>query len=124
MQSFGRFCKQKKPLKTGWTTRPFCGYIHGSYMKNSPLVNVLLVLTAVSAVLSVVLCWSYITSARQLRILQQAVAAANQNRAVLNALATEAVEYGKTNPAINPLLEQLGARPLARTNTPAPKAGK
>lgn len=89
-------------------------------MKNSPLVNVLLVMTVISALLSVFLCYSFISSARQLRTLQQAVGMVNQNRQVLNALASDAVEYSKSNPAINPLLEQLGAKPVAKSPAPAP----
>ena len=93
-------------------------------MRNSPLVNVLLVMTAISALLSVFLCWSYISNARQLRTLQQAIGMANQNRQVMNALAMDALEYSKTNPAINPILEAVGAKPSTKTGTPAPKTNK
>ncbi len=91
-------------------------------MKNSPLVNVLLVMTAISALLSVFLCYRYISSSRQLRTLQQAVAAMNQNRAILNALAADAVEYSKSNSAINPLLESMGAKPTAQSKPTTPPA--
>lgn len=71
----------------------------------------LLVVTTISALASLFLCWSVISSTRELRILQTQIAIANNTSARVNALASEALEYSKTNPAINPLLESIGAKP-------------
>jgi hypothetical protein len=85
------------------------------------MTTVLLASTTVMALLSLVLCWSFISKARQLRTLQTQLALANNNRQMINILATEAIEYSKKNPAIDPILEWIGAKP-GRTNPPAPAA--
>jgi hypothetical protein len=90
-------------------------------MNKSPLPTILLAVLAVSAVTSVVLCWNYISNTRQLRLLNTTAAQINNNRALLNALATDAVEYSKKNPAIDPLLESIGAKAPKAATTTAPK---
>jgi hypothetical protein len=93
-------------------------------MKKSPLATVLLVILTVSALLSVVQCWMYISAARELRMLQTQAAMVNNNQALINALAAETFEYSKKNPAIDPILEAAGIKPKAgapATNRPATK---
>ncbi len=94
-------------------------------MKNSPLTTVLLAVTALSAVLSLVLCGLFISNSRQLNMARTAIGIANNNRNFINLLATDAMEYSKKNPAIDPLLEWVGAKPpkgaVAPTNKPASK---
>jgi hypothetical protein len=90
-------------------------------MKNSPLTTVLLGLLTVSALASVVLCWLYISSTRQVRALQTQVNIINNNRTVMTALANDAIEYSKRNPAIDPILESIG---LKAGKTPAPATPK
>ncbi len=95
-------------------------------MKNSPLTTVLLAVTAVSAVLSLGLCGLFISNSRQLNMARNAIGIANNNRNFINLLATDAMEYSKKNPAIDPLLEWVGAKPpkgavAAPTNKPASK---
>jgi hypothetical protein len=92
-------------------------------MNKSPLPTILLAVLAVSAIASVVLCWNYISNTRQIRMLNLTAAQINNNRALLNALATDALEYSKRNPAINPLLESIGAKAPAggAAATTAPK---
>jgi hypothetical protein len=87
-------------------------------MKNSPLLKVLLALSTVSVLLSVALCFFFISEARQLRYLQSQIAIANNTSARVNGLVGEALEYSKKNPAIDPVLEGIGAK--AGKNTPAP----
>jgi hypothetical protein len=100
-------------------------------MKRSPLMTILLAASTAMALLSLVLCWSLISSTRQLRGLQTQVAILNNNRQMIQVLAAEALEYSKRNPAIDPILEWLGAKPpragasSAAPNQPAIKpAGK
>ena len=82
-------------------------------MKNSPLTTILLVLLVLSTLASMMLCWSYITNARELRNLQTQAGMVNNNRALVNALVNDTVAYSKKNPAIEPILESIGAKPQA-----------
>ena len=65
----------------------------------------------ISALTSVALCWSFIGNARELRGLQAQANQINNNRAMIQALANETLEYGKTHPAIDPILESVGLKP-------------
>ena len=84
-------------------------------MKNSPLTTFLLVACGLSAVLSVIFCALYISSTLQLRSLQMQVNIINSRSSAIAGLAKEAVEYSARNPAIDPILEGIGAK--------APKSG-
>jgi hypothetical protein len=83
-------------------------------MKNTPLTTILLGVLTVSALLSVVFCWLYISNTRELRSLQSQANFINNNRTMINALANDTLEYSKTHPAIDPVLESLGFK---RTGT-------
>jgi len=91
-------------------------------MKNDPLTTILLGLLTILALASVVFCWLYVSDTRQLGSLQFQVATVQNNRNVLNALANDAVEYSKKNPAIDPILESVGLKPGKSAPTNAPKA--
>jgi hypothetical protein len=43
--------------------------------------------------------------------LQGQLAVANRNREIVRAMATDALEYSKKNPALDPLLQQLELKP-------------
>ncbi len=87
-------------------------------------------LLAVSVAMSAGLCVYYLSALHTARLaqyraqrLQSEVVIANRNRAVIQSLAAEAMDYGKRNAAIEPvlsrytpLLQQLGLKPGA----PAP----
>jgi len=92
-------------------------------MKTSPLTTFLLAVLALSAVLSVVFCSLYVSSTRQLRLLQGQMNFINSRTAAITSLANEALEYSKHNPAIDPLLEASGIKPSKTappsTNKPA-----
>jgi hypothetical protein len=94
-------------------------------MKNNPLTTILLGVLTISALLSVGLCWRYISNTRELHALQTQATIINNNRAVINALANDTVEYSKKNPAIEPILESVGLKPgksaPTATNKPATK---
>ena len=75
------------------------------------MTTVLLGVLTVSALLSVGVCWLYISNTRELRSLQGQANLINNNRTVINALATDTVEYSKKNPAIDPVLESAGLKP-------------
>ena len=80
-------------------------------MKNNPLTTVLLGVLTISALLSVWLCWRYISTTRELHSLQTQASIINNNRTVINALANDTVVYSKKNPAIEPILESVGLKP-------------
>ena len=90
-------------------------------MKNNPLTTFLLAVLTISALLSVGLCWRYISNTRELHALQAQAAMINNNRAVINALANDTVEYSKKNPAIDPILESVGLKPGKSAPTAANK---
>jgi hypothetical protein len=87
-------------------------------MKNSPLTTILLVLLAISAVLSLVFCWNYIRKSRELRGLQFQVTQINQRSAAINSLMNDVIEYSKKSPNrdIDRVLESFGL-----TNRPPAK---
>lgn len=96
-------------------------------MKRSPMITVMLAVTTAMALLSLYLCYSFISGARQLRAIQTQVAIMNNNRQMINVLAAEALEYSKKNPAIDPVLEWIGAKPArnsAATAAPTQSAPK
>jgi hypothetical protein len=86
-------------------------------MKNSPLTTILLGLLLISAVLSLVFFWRYITKTRELRALQFQVAQINQRSAGVSQLINDVYEYSKRSPNhdIEHVLESVGV-----TNKPAP----
>ncbi len=84
-------------------------------MKNSPLTTILLAGAGLSALLSVGLCWFTISNTRELRNLQTQANMINNNRAIAGALVNDAIEYGKKNPAIDPILESAGFKPKTAT---------
>ena len=67
-------------------------------MKNNPMTTVLLGVLTISALLSVGLCWRYISNARELRTLQVQATMINNNRATINALANDVVEVQQEEP--------------------------
>jgi len=80
-------------------------------MKNSPLTTILLGVLTLSALASVVLCWLNIANTRDLRMLQSQVTLINNNRAMINALVNDSMEYGKTHHEIDAVLESVGLKP-------------
>jgi hypothetical protein len=94
-------------------------------MKNNPLTTVLLGALTVSALLSVGLCWRYSVNTRELHTLQFNAARINNEGMAINALVNDTLEYSKTHPAIDPLLESVGLKPgkssQATTTKPATK---
>jgi len=75
------------------------------------MTTVLLGLLTLSALASVVLCWLYISNTRELRGYQGQAALINNNRAVINSLANDVVEYSKKHPDIEPVLQSVGLKP-------------
>jgi hypothetical protein len=86
-------------------------------------MTILLVATTAMVLLSLFLCWSLISSSRELRGLQTQMAIRNNSVQMIQVLAAESVEYSKRNPAIDPILEWIGAKPRTGASN-APTAQK
>ena len=91
-------------------------------MKNNPLTAILLGALTLSALASVVLCWVYIANTRELRSLETQTAFINNNRAVINGLLNDTIEYSKKNPAMVPILESIGWKVDKAAASPKPAA--
>jgi len=90
-------------------------------MKNSPLMTILLAMLAFSAIFSLVTCYLFVSRSRELRELQLTTQNIEVKKRTAMALANDAVEYSKKNPAIDPILEQVGLKPKAgAASTPKP----
>jgi hypothetical protein len=90
-------------------------------MKNSPLTMILLAVLTVTALTSVVLCWLNISNTRELRTLQTQATLINNNKAFINSLVNETLEYSKTHHEIDPLLESMRLKPAKPAPAPAGK---
>ena len=87
-------------------------------MKQSPFITALSVAAGVLAVVVLLLAVVYERHYRHLRSLQPEMFKAQNIQNFLNALANDSVEYSKHNPAIDPILLQIGAK-QAKAATPA-----
>lgn len=93
-------------------------------MTQSPLPKLLLAVLAVLAVLTAF--WSYSTARNsdELREYQRKLNAINQGNMFLSSLAGDLAEYSKKNPAIDPLLVDLGIKPGKSNAAPVAPATK
>ena len=92
-------------------------------MNRDPLSLVLAVGLLVSAVATAGLCYWYLQCTRMHRQAQEQVALINRNRALLQSLATETMDYSKRNPAIQSVLRDLNESVRSAPLTNAPAAG-
>ena len=79
------------------------------------LAGMLLVVAALTAWFAVSFNLSYL----QLRRLQSKAATYTNNRALVQTLAGDLVEYGKRNSAIDPILQSIGLKAANTTAAPA-----
>lgn len=77
-------------------------------MKNSPLMMAMLAAVCVLTFGTLVLAVVYEKHYRKLRGLQPQVMQVEANRNIIGSLAGETIEYSKHNPAIDPILQQMG----------------
>jgi len=89
-------------------------------MKSNLLCTVTLGVFLVCALYTVWLSVRYYFSVRELQQLQYQYVAVEQTRNALQSLANEALEYSRTNPSIDPILQQFDLKPKpGATNAPA-----
>ena len=77
--------------------------------KNQPLL-ILTGLLFVCAIVAAIGATSYYLASSELRGLQNQAGQMEGRRALTRALATDAVEYSKRNPAIDPILQSVGLK--------------
>jgi hypothetical protein len=77
-----------------------------------------------SAILTLWYAWDHYSSVRELQQIYSRQAAMGNMRAAANSLANEAIDYSRTNPAIDPILFKFDLKPRfvpAATNPPSGK---
>jgi hypothetical protein len=89
-------------------------------MERDRLSSLLSIAVVGSALLTSGMCYWYLQLTRQLGNVQFQVGLINRNRALLQSFAAEATEYGRRNPAIIPILQNIGVRPGGEA---APESG-
>jgi hypothetical protein len=94
----------------------------GRAMKNNALTNLLVGLVVLSVLATAGLAYIYVRSVQRLNQLQLQTAVINRNRTLVNSLASEALEYSKRNPAIDPVLQSVGLKPRPGVGAPQPAA--
>lgn len=82
-------------------------------MNNNILAGLFVVLLFLSALTASLFCFRYLSSMRKLSHLQAQFVAIQNRRTQIQALANDAIEYSKRNPAIDPLLQELSIKPKA-----------
>jgi hypothetical protein len=92
-------------------------------MKSDPLTGTLVGVLAVSVLLSGYYFYSYVKNTREIRQSQIMLMNINARRQAMNALVMDVMEYSKTHPAIDPLLEvsNLKQKPGAAGAAPVTK---
>src|SRR5512133_1813753 len=84
----------------------------------SPLAKVLLGVATILTIWSLVSCYLFIRNVREFRALQFEASRLSSKQQLLTLLVNEAAEYGKTHPAIEPLLQTLRAPKAAPAGAP------
>lgn len=95
-------------------------------MKKSPAATVLLTILVASSLLSLLFCYLYIKTAREVRDLQRNMSGPQAYRAAFGSLMKDVMDYSDKDPSINPILEAAGFKAakapfLPPTNRPAGK---
>ena len=79
-------------------------------MKSNMANMVLTVALAISLLLSVVFCLQFMFRVREYRSISAQINLVNAERARIQQLAAECLQYSEKNPTINPLLEVVGLK--------------
>jgi hypothetical protein len=80
-------------------------------MKSDPLTGTLVGVLAVSVLASIFYFYSYVNKTRDLRQTQAQVNYITQRRPYIVQMINEVLEYSKTHPAVDPILESTGIKP-------------
>ena len=91
-------------------------------MNRDRVTTILSAVLLLSVLATAGLCYWYLQAARQLRTVQLQAVAVSRNRAAMQQFAAHAMEYGRKNQAILPILETIGIRARISTNEPPGQA--
>jgi hypothetical protein len=91
-------------------------------MNQNMLTNFLVGILALAILATAAMALWQVRSVQKLNTLQFQTVQINRNRAAINGLATEAIEYSKRNPAMVPLLQSVGLKPKQATPAGSPPA--
>jgi len=91
--------------------------VPGSFMKNSPLITILLVAVCLMALLVGGLAIAYEVHFRTYRNLQPQLANAQNIQNLVNLVANDALEYSQHNPSIDPILQAVNVKPAKAAPT-------
>lgn len=83
----------------------------GQFMRNNGFTKLLVGLLVVFVLATSALTFLYVRSVQKLNRLQLQNALIVRNRALVNSLAAESIEYSKRNPALDPVLQSVGIKP-------------
>jgi hypothetical protein len=83
-------------------------------MQKNPLIAGLLGALLLASLAILVLGLGFEYHARQLRRMEPQLVSIQKNKVVLDGLAMDCLEYSKRNPAIMPILTQVGLKPAAK----------
>ena len=90
-------------------------------MNKSPLTTILTGALALSAIMSLVLCYLYIQYTREVRTLQGPATQSVMKQNLITPLMNDAVVYSKKNSAILTVFEAAGIKLQSATATNSPK---
>ena len=90
-------------------------------MVRDPITKLLAVALLVSVTLTAGLCYWYLHVTAQNQEAQREIARVNANRALMQPLAADCVEYARRHTNFIPVLNSLGLRLRAETNAPSAK---
>ena len=80
-------------------------------MQKDPLISALVGALFLGAAVVLALAVGFEMHARHIRRLQPQLVQIQNSKLVIDALAGDAVEYSKRNPAIDPILQSVGMKP-------------
>ncbi len=88
-------------------------------MNRDPIALILAGALLVGVTLTAGLCYWYLQCTADNQAAQREIARVNANRALMQPLAAECMEFAKKHPNILPVLQSLGVRARIETNSPS-----
>jgi hypothetical protein len=91
-------------------------------MNRDPITMLLACALLVSVTLTAGLCYWYLQCTAENQAAQREIAQVNANRALMNPLAAESLEFARKHTNLIPVLQSLGVRSRIDTNAPPQKS--
>jgi hypothetical protein len=90
------------------------------FMQKNLLAKALLALLLASVLINLVFSFFYLRAISETRTLQAQMAQVNSKHALVQNLVNEALDYSRLNPAIDPILYAINAKPRPATTEVKP----